>query len=213
VVAPMVLGLEFMGTLMVQAWKCDRDGCGHVWLSAEKPRRCSKCKSGRWDERGGAPSSKAGGRAVAPPGKRRTVLGSRRAPIVRVAVDHKMRAAGDTDSAEQYPVMSGFVEMAAKGDSDAGNITLDMISDAFANSLGDAPMVQDVPPISLHGLHSSAGVDWPITVGATYGGMSRAAAPSVQPHNHFWCGKRLCGCTDGARVGIHGDTNGADRGG
>jgi hypothetical protein len=31
---------------MVQANKCDR--CSHVWL-ADKPKRCSKCKSMRWN--------------------------------------------------------------------------------------------------------------------------------------------------------------------
>lgn len=36
-----------MGVLMVQAWHCDQ--CSHLWLSQEKPKRCSKCKSSRWD--------------------------------------------------------------------------------------------------------------------------------------------------------------------
>lgn len=37
-----------VSVLMVQAWRCDR--CGHTWLSGEKPRRCSKCKSAKWDD-------------------------------------------------------------------------------------------------------------------------------------------------------------------
>ncbi len=39
---------------MVQAWRCDRDACGHVWLSPGKPKRCAKCKSPAWDR--GAPA-------------------------------------------------------------------------------------------------------------------------------------------------------------
>src|SRR5271170_1040914 len=40
-----------MSTLMVQAWKCDKAGCGHVWYTdgVDRPKRCARCKSPVWD--------------------------------------------------------------------------------------------------------------------------------------------------------------------
>jgi hypothetical protein len=40
-----------MSTKSVEAWVCDL--CGHAWWKpGEKPKRCAKCKSGRWDDAG-----------------------------------------------------------------------------------------------------------------------------------------------------------------
>jgi hypothetical protein len=41
-----------MSQISVLAWKCDRRGCGKVWLAKEKPKACAKCKSRKWDLRG-----------------------------------------------------------------------------------------------------------------------------------------------------------------
>jgi hypothetical protein len=38
-----------MSIVQVQAWKCDRPSCGHVWLAEEKPKACARCKSRGWD--------------------------------------------------------------------------------------------------------------------------------------------------------------------
>jgi hypothetical protein len=43
-----------MSTKSVLAWHCDRPGCGHDWLSKEKPKRCARCKSPAWDKVGSA---------------------------------------------------------------------------------------------------------------------------------------------------------------
>ena len=36
---------------MVQAWKCDKAGCGHVWYTdgVTVPKRCARCKSPAWN--------------------------------------------------------------------------------------------------------------------------------------------------------------------
>lgn len=39
-----------MSKIQVLAWRCDRDGCGHVWLAKEKPKACAKCKARNWDK-------------------------------------------------------------------------------------------------------------------------------------------------------------------
>lgn len=39
-----------MSQVVVPAWKCDREVCGHIWLSKVKPKRCAKCKSPGWDK-------------------------------------------------------------------------------------------------------------------------------------------------------------------
>jgi hypothetical protein len=38
-----------MSTLLVKAWRCDHEGCGHVWTSKTEPKRCSKCKRPNWN--------------------------------------------------------------------------------------------------------------------------------------------------------------------
>src|SRR6266436_8387486 len=37
-----------MPTVKVDVWKCGE--CGHEWLGEEKPKRCARCKSRRWDD-------------------------------------------------------------------------------------------------------------------------------------------------------------------
>lgn len=36
------------------AWRCDREGCGHVWYTGkeEAPERCAKCKARNWNTEG-----------------------------------------------------------------------------------------------------------------------------------------------------------------
>src|SRR5437016_4530939 len=46
-----------MGKVGVEAWKCEV--CGHVWVGGERPKRCARCKSRRWDD--GGQLGKAGG--------------------------------------------------------------------------------------------------------------------------------------------------------
>jgi hypothetical protein len=43
-----------MSLVEVEAWKCDRVECGHVWYtgSEEKPKACARCKSRAWDKGG-----------------------------------------------------------------------------------------------------------------------------------------------------------------
>lgn len=147
-----------MGQKPGTLWVCDRDGCGHVWYSAEKPKRCSKCKSPSWDLKTPRSAPVVQRKAVAPPGKRRTVLAHRRAPLVQPVVDFQMRAAAD-DSAEvmtslslpettyevevtrrtntplvqdQYPVMSGLITMAeASGVDGDRRIEVDEYSEGY----------------------------------------------------------------------------------
>lgn len=39
-----------MARIMVQAWRCDFPACGHVWLAADQPKRCAKCKKLNWNK-------------------------------------------------------------------------------------------------------------------------------------------------------------------
>ena len=43
-----------MSEITIKAWKCDREGCGHVWLSPSVPVACAKCKSRSWNKATGA---------------------------------------------------------------------------------------------------------------------------------------------------------------
>lgn len=36
-----------MGTRTRSVWVCE--ACGHEWLAKEKPQRCARCKSRKWD--------------------------------------------------------------------------------------------------------------------------------------------------------------------
>jgi hypothetical protein len=53
-----------MPTVKVEAWKCGE--CGHRWLSEEKPKRCARCKSRRWDEGGTTTPAAKGSKKVIP---------------------------------------------------------------------------------------------------------------------------------------------------
>lgn len=44
-----------MGQIQATINQCDV--CGHRWLSEEKPKRCAKCKSSKWDAAGLAEQS------------------------------------------------------------------------------------------------------------------------------------------------------------
>ena len=40
-----------MSVISCECCKCDRPGCGHVWIptSSKEPKRCAKCKSPAWN--------------------------------------------------------------------------------------------------------------------------------------------------------------------
>lgn len=99
-----------MGQKPGTLWVCDRDGCGHVWYSAEKPKRCSKCKSPSWDSKAALRAPVVHRKTGATLGKRRTVSAHRRAPLVQPVVDFQMRAAGDDSAEVELPALS-FSEM------------------------------------------------------------------------------------------------------
>ena len=54
-----------MSVLLVEAWKCDRVECGHVWYTGktETPTACGKCKSRSWNKSESAPAPKTAARA------------------------------------------------------------------------------------------------------------------------------------------------------
>lgn len=39
-----------MGKIRVDAWQCDFEVCGHIWLAKVEPKRCSKCKRKNWNK-------------------------------------------------------------------------------------------------------------------------------------------------------------------
>ena len=39
-----------MSEIDIKAWKCDRPGCGHIWIGYPKPEKCAKCKCRNWDQ-------------------------------------------------------------------------------------------------------------------------------------------------------------------
>ena len=78
-----------MSTKSVEAWQCDRAGCGHVWLSKEKPKRCAKCKSPAWDKAALAQTAEQGFRkpqvgGATPPGGSKIEIAPGADPTVSV---------------------------------------------------------------------------------------------------------------------------------
>lgn len=69
----------------MQAWHCDL--CGQTWLSEAKPKRCSKCKSSKWDQF-----------VTASP----TMAMLKQGPIVERAVQVGLRSGHDTKTCRIY---------------------------------------------------------------------------------------------------------------
>ena len=56
----LVATISSMSLIEVNAWKCDREECGHVWLAIaeEPPTACAKCKNRAWNRGGIVPADK-----------------------------------------------------------------------------------------------------------------------------------------------------------